>query len=159
MGAWRSCINYIGIEPNTQTFKNLNNLAEKIKYNPKMFCSGSEDFIPELEDKIDFIFTSIPYFDTEIYCNEETQSYKKYNNLDDWKIGYLKATLLNARKYLKNDKYLAINVNSNLKDILLEVSKDVFQYSHSEFIKLSTAHFNKKNKNKNMEILVFIKNI
>ena len=155
IGAMKAKLNYIGIEPNTKTFQNLEILSKKLNYKSKLYQHCSEDYIPELKNSIDFIFTSIPFFDTEKYSNDITQSYVKYSTIEQWIENYLKKTIENASRYIKNDKYIAINVNNELKQNLLNFSN--LKYSHSEFINLTTSHFNKKTNQKQTEILFFQK--
>ena len=78
---------------------------------------GSETFVPEWEGKMDFIFSSPPYFALEIY-KSENQSYKEGMTYEDWMNGWMKPTIENIHKYLKDDGIFAINI----KDIFYEKS-------------------------------------
>lgn len=108
--------NYYGIEPNTKVFKKLIELAEFInkvkKCNYKLFCQGSEDFIPELEGKIDLAFSSPPYFDMEIYSKETTQSIIRYPKYEDWLKFYVTNTIKNIKKYLKSNGLFILNIKN-----------------------------------------------
>ena len=64
---------------------------------------------------MDFIFSSPPYFALEIY-KSENQSYKEGMTYEDWMNTWMKPTIENIHKYLKNDGTFAINI----KDIWFE---------------------------------------
>jgi hypothetical protein len=55
-------------------------------------------------------FTSPPYYDTEKYSNEATQSYKKYPSKEEWLHCFLGATLDNCRRGLKRSGHLVLNI-------------------------------------------------
>lgn len=106
---------YIGLEPSTKTFKGLCQLRDDYGCgkNIELFNIGSEDFDVK-ENSIDFCFTSPPYFDTEQYANEPTQSYIKFPTKELWLNGFLKKTFEMCYKGLKPGKFMAINV-ANVK--------------------------------------------
>ena len=110
---------YYGIEPNTKVFQNLIKLGDfinKIKFSKyKLYCQGSEIIIPELTNNIDLAFSSPPYFNLEIYCDEGTQSIVKYPIYEEWLNNFVRNTLCNIRTYLKNDGLFIINTK-NLKE-------------------------------------------
>ena len=60
--------------------------------------------------EIDFIFTSPPYFAIEGYSDEETQAHIKFSNYDDWKEGFLRKTLETCVEWLKEGRWLCLNV-------------------------------------------------
>ena len=128
-------IHYIGNDPNTENY-----IAEigKTRYeymaeffNSKVpgaanafwghansydiFTTGSE--IIHLEERfqkykgeLDFVFTSPPYFDRERYSDDDTQSFKKFNNYASWRAGFLRPTLTTAYEYLRNDRWILWNI-------------------------------------------------
>ena len=53
----------------------------------ELLTIGSEEYKPK-KNSLDFAFTSPPYFDTEKYSNEKTQSYLKYSNINTWKESF-----------------------------------------------------------------------
>jgi DNA modification methylase len=71
--------------------------------------SGSEDYLPKKES-LDLCFTSPPYFDTEKYSKETTQSYIKFPNKIDWLAGFLRKTIQNCAYGLKPKRHLIINI-------------------------------------------------
>ena len=124
-------IHYIGTDPNTDHTVIREDGTKSTKYdelarffNEKTYRGtglfphtntyeihqcGSEDFSCENET-LDLVFTSPPYFAKEAYSDDEEQSYKKFNQYETWVEGFLRPTLTNAYKYLKNDRYLLWNI-------------------------------------------------
>lgn len=91
----------------------------------ELFRQGSEtihenpDF-QKYKGKLDFVFTSPPYFNREAYSDDENQSYKKFSSYDSWKEGFLRKTLETAYEYLKPNRYLVWNI----ADVLVGTNKD-----------------------------------
>lgn len=104
---------YIGTEPDTRTHKGLLEMAHNLSDGTKIeiYNMGSEVFVP-VENTLDFCFTSPPYYNTEKYSDESTQSYIKYPNKDDWMNEFLMKTISNCMIGLKDGGYLAINIAS-----------------------------------------------
>ena len=106
---------YIGVEPCTETYKNLNRLGKYIEETTgrskifKIFYQGSEDFKLK-ENSVDFAFSSPPYFNLEKYSNEDTQCYNKFSELLEWFDGYVRPTIENIYTMLKPNKYYAVNI-------------------------------------------------
>ena len=81
----------------------------------EIFTTGSEIIHEEsafqkYKGKLDFIFTSPPYFDRERYSDDETQSFKKFSNYESWRDGFLRPTLTTAYEYLRNDRWILWNI-------------------------------------------------
>lgn len=102
---------YIGIDPNTnlhETYQQIIDYCDAGK-ETKFICSPAED--ADLSDvKVDFIFTSPPYFDIERYSDEETQSWKRYGDIDAWLEGFLFPTLKKCWHCLEYGGRIAINI-------------------------------------------------
>ena len=118
LGAIKSQINYIATEPASDTVKGLNEIIVDFGYISNIFRKiphmeivqkGSEDFLPDKES-LDLCFTSPPYFNTEKYSDEETQSYIKFPTQDEWVEGFLRKTIQNCRYGLKPNRYMLINI-------------------------------------------------
>ena len=122
-------IHYIGTDPNTENWiKELG--ISRYEYMERTFkshvrwgkpfkgtyiCSGSEDVASNQEfkkykGKLDFIFTSPPYFCAEIYSDEPTQSSIKYKDYESWRDNFLGATLKTCAEWLKPERMLAFNI-------------------------------------------------
>lgn len=123
-------ITYIGVEPNTTTYNNLLNLRDLLgealdkKDKIKIYKDVSECFkLPD--ESIDVAFSSPPYFDLEVYCDEPTQCYNKFNQYEAWINGYVYPTMLNIKKALKKDGLFIVNIANNKKHNLLDDWKTV----------------------------------
>ena len=127
---------YIGTEPSTKTYNGLINMKEDFKYLEKdieIHKLGSEDYAPE-RNSLDLCFTSPPYFDTEKYSDENTQSYLKYPSEEQWISEFMSDTLINCYYGLKKNGFLVINIantqsGKNIEDGLLVLAKTIgFKY-------------------------------
>lgn len=98
---------YIGIDPNTETFQNLQYLNQLLGDSAELTCTTSEQFQPE---DIDLAFSSPPYFNLEKYCDEPTQCMVKFTTLDEWFDGYAAPTIQNIHKGLNADGVFATNI-------------------------------------------------
>ena len=79
---------------------------------------GSEDSV--FGESFDLCFTSPPYFDTEKYSDESTQSYIKYPTQDEWVDGFLRSTIENCYTGLKEGGYMLYNIANTPKYKFIE---------------------------------------
>ena len=135
---------YIGTEPSTKTFEGLNKIKEEFSYLGKeveLHCLGSEVFKPK--EKVDLCFTSPPYFNTEKYADEPTQSYIKYPTEQEWIDGFLFQTLQNTFDSTKVNGYLLLNIantssGKNIENGTLEIAEKI-GYSHINTLRLNLS--------------------
>ena len=106
-------IRYITSDPNTRTYRGLLKLKDFLKLgdNFEYHNCGFED-LPIEDESIDFCFTSPPYFDTERYSTEPTQSYVKNDSYDKWKVNFLYVMLEKIMRSLKHERYALLNVGA-----------------------------------------------
>jgi len=106
---------YIGVEPHSETYQCLNTLGkliEKVSWRKDSFeiINGvSEDVRLDFKS-VDFVFSSPPYFNLEIYSDDDTQCYNKFPKLEDWFNGYVLPTIQNSYDMLKPNSYYAVNI-------------------------------------------------
>jgi 1-aminocyclopropane-1-carboxylate deaminase/D-cysteine desulfhydrase-like pyridoxal-dependent ACC family enzyme len=119
---------YIGTDPNTENWLSddlsryavfaehfKNSISGTCNTSYELYQLGSEvihknkDF-KKHKGKVDFAFTSPPYFAAEGYSQDATQSYLKFPTYPEWRDGFLKQTLQTAYDYLRNDRWLVINI-------------------------------------------------
>tara|TARA_R110002051_G_scaffold288340_2_gene351125 strand:+ start:794 stop:1879 length:1086 start_codon:yes stop_codon:yes gene_type:complete len=120
---------YIGTEPSSKTYDGLLEMKKDFSYLGKqvdIYKLGSEEYKPKKES-LDLCFTSPPYFDTEKYSDEDTQSFKKFPTEDGWVNGFLKKTIENCYYGLKNNSYMLINIANTPK----------YKFIESETIRIS----------------------
>ena len=98
---------YVGIEPNSKLNARLNEFSAWVceslhrENNTQLYLEGSEVFHKELVNTIDLSFSSPPYFNLEIYCNEESQSANENTTFKAWVEHYMIPTIQNIYKYTK----------------------------------------------------------
>lgn len=128
---------YVGTDPCTETMYHLHELGDYIEMvtgredSFELHCCGSEEFRGPAES-VDFAFSSPPYFDLEVYSNEETQCFNKFPVLEDWLEGYVRATIKNIYHMLKRGAVYAVNI----ADFTVGGSKTVAYVD--EWIRIST---------------------
>ncbi|MCP4911018.1 MAG: site-specific DNA-methyltransferase [Bacteroidetes bacterium] len=125
------CEIYYANEPSTKTFRGLTNLCLEYYDEPtylsdteslflgssktvQLFNEGCEIMSPP-NNSVDLCFTSPPYFDTEHYSNEKTQSFIKYPSKKEWLNGFILTMIKNCYSSLKDKGYLILNI-SNTKN-------------------------------------------
>ncbi len=123
---------YHGFEPASKTYKGLIELGEFLK----LFNTGFDyevENIPfedaSLNKSYDFTLTSPPYYDTEIYSDEITNSCNRYKTFEDW-CQYFYAPMI--KKTLQHVPTFVINVGSrsyDLKSELLTIYPDAREIS------------------------------
>jgi hypothetical protein len=122
-------IHYIGTDPNTENWIPELGIS-RYEYMQKVFqshvrsgpdfkgtylCCGSEEVaqqevFKQYKGKVDFIFTSPPYFAAEIYSEEATQSAVKYRTYEAWRDEFLRPTLETCAVWLRNQRNMAFNI-------------------------------------------------
>lgn len=124
--------NYIGYEPATRTFNGLKNMAGFIrKMNPdfyaairhqpfedstcrirnmNLFSDAPPDTLPA--NTFDFALTSPPYYDTEIYSDEPTNSLNRYPTFEKWCDGFYLPMIQKTMDALKPGKTFVLNIGS-----------------------------------------------
>jgi hypothetical protein len=136
---------YIGTEPSTRTYKGLLKMKKDFSYIPKkvdIYKQGSEEYLPN-KSSLDLCFTSPPYFDTEKYSDEPTQSYIKYPTQDEWINGFLRKTIENCYYGLKKGGYMLYNIANTPKYKFIEeqtvkISKEV-GFVHEDTLQLTLS--------------------
>lgn len=167
---------YIGIEPNSKLNARLHEFSDWIcnslhrENNTKLYLEGSEVFHEELVNTVDISFSSPPYFNLEIYCNEESQSANENTTFKAWVEHYMIPTIQNIYKYTKVGGLHIVNLkNLAGKEPLLEywmracIASGFTLYSADYLVHQSRRQFDKGKKNVNFNgdkepIIVFIKN-
>jgi hypothetical protein len=122
---------YYGTDPSTETFNGLQQMQKDFQ-NLGMYSliqkKGSEDkFL--FSQEVDLCFTSPPYFNTEKYSDEATQSYMAYDNVQDWNEKFLRKTIQNCYSCLKSTGHMMLNVanvitHKTLEDDTVRIAKE-----------------------------------
>jgi hypothetical protein len=77
---------YIGCEPNITTYKHLREIIDFLDISDSvvLYNIPYEELDLSSIGKVDVVLTSPPYFDLEVYTQDQTQSYIKFSDYDIW---------------------------------------------------------------------------
>lgn len=138
-------LTYIGTDPWNKVVLALTELSNFIEKSDscQLYDLPAENFCPEnLHGKINFAFSSPPYFNIEIYEKHPTQanfnrSYDQFIN--EWWLSVSK----NIYTLLKTGGKLALNMKQNiLNDMNIILLNNSFKYIETIYIRSSRAHLN-----------------
>src|SRR5699024_1002206 len=111
----------IGNEVNHGLVNKLNEFGEDINkvkdFKYEVIEQGAEVYLNTLENNVDFIFTSPPYFDLEVYKGSEGITEQGY---EGWLENFIRPLLKNCYSYIKKGKYVAINIKNSKKHLLYD---------------------------------------
>jgi len=112
---------YVGVDPrkeNHPIYKEQSEFYQKhlgfFEHDRKsdFHCSPAEDFdFTQYDNYFDMVFTSPPYFSVERYSYDDTQSWVRYKDINDWNKDFLQSTLGNLWGSIKSGGYLLVNIS------------------------------------------------
>ena len=112
---------YLGIDPRKENhpiyeeqseFYNKHRSIFEPNKTSEFICQPAEDVdFMKYKDKFDTVFTSPPYFNVERYSYDDTQSWVKYKEIDEWNEHFLQKTLKNLWCSVKSGGYLLVNIS------------------------------------------------
>jgi len=112
---------YVGIDPrkeNHSIYKEQSEFYDKHlgffehERKSEFYCLPAEDFdFTQYENYFDLVFTSPPYFSVERYSYDDTQSWVRYKDINDWNKDFLQTTLGNLWGSIKSGGYLLVNIS------------------------------------------------
>jgi hypothetical protein len=143
---------YIGVDP--MTTKYLNRLKNDLNLKNISLIDGCSENVNLEENSIDFSFSSPPYYDLEIYCDNKSQAYN--NGYEYFYDVYWRGTLMNIKKCLKPNKWFGVNIHNC--DRMLEITKEIFGEVVEEVSMEIPANVLKKDKTKKIEKIYMFKN-
>lgn len=144
LGVVASGAKYIAFEPNTKTYKNLIRLVNFLKIEDRVILHNdiAENIHMYDISNVDLILTSPPYYNLEIYSDEETQSIKNNQSYDQWVNSFLKVTIQNCIDKGNVGVLSAWNVaNFNKYNMIEDVAKihNVLGFSQSDTFCVSSS--------------------
>jgi 16S rRNA G966 N2-methylase RsmD len=136
IGASVVCNNYTCFDPSTKTYNGLIKLYKWLKgfndnFNADINKLPFEDSKLERES-FDFALTSPPYYNTEKYSDEETNSLNRYKTFDEWTNGFYIPLIKKTMKALKQNCTFVLNIGSRkypLNQILLDNFSSIYEIS------------------------------
>ena len=112
---------YVGIDPRKENHPIYKEQSEFYDTHRSIFepnkkvefiCSPAEDVdFTKYNDTFDTVFTSPPYFNVERYSYDDTQSWVKYKEINEWNEHFLQRTLKNLWCSVKSGGYLLVNIS------------------------------------------------
>lgn len=123
-------VKYVACEPSSVTNQGLQKLGSWLQslqpsFEYKVWKLPYEDFCTD--DVFDIALTSPPYYDTEHYSDEMTNSLNRYGCFDQWVDGFYKPLILNTVERLVDGGVFILNVGDRkypLSDTLFSICKD-----------------------------------
>lgn len=162
-------VEYVGVDPNPDTqigyLKIIRDFGESKYINDRCCTSDKQQVIfAPFEDAIlpkrnyDLIFTSPPYFDLEIYSENEDQSVSRYKTADAWFNNFLMFSLRKAWDNLIVGGHMAININDikNKNKYVQRMVAEVNKWSDSFYLGL-LSYVHKVNKRSPQPIWIWKK--
>lgn len=123
-------VSYTACEPSSVTNcglqrlgKWLQSLQPSFKFSVELL--PYEDFYTD--SKFDIALTSPPYYDTEHYSDESTNSLNRYQSFDEWIDGFYTPLILNTVSRLTDDGVFILNVGDRkypLSDAMFTICKN-----------------------------------
>ena len=121
---------YVGCEPCTKTYNGLLKLGAWLKtlqptFEYAIYNIPYEDF--KTDGLFDMALTSPPYYNTEHYTDEPTNSMNRYDTYDKWVEGFYKPLILDTVDRLKDDGVFILNIGDRkypLTDSMQKICDD-----------------------------------
>ena len=111
---------YVGLDPRKENHPIYKIQSDYYKKHLTMFetekktkfhCEPAEEFdFDQYEDTFDIIFTSPPYFNVERYSYDDTQSWVRYKNIDQWNKNFLQSSIEGMWTSLRSGGKLCVNI-------------------------------------------------
>lgn len=125
---------YIGVDPNSELHPRYKQMIDMYapKKDYKMICKPFEDITDNDIgiEPFDMMFSSPPYFTTERYSSDDTQSFNRYSNIDTWLKGFMYPSLDICYKHLKVGGILAFVLSDTRQgDKIVNFTQQVLEYA------------------------------
>lgn len=111
-------VKYTGFEPCINTFQGLHKIKDLMCLeNATLINKPAEEAVLLLkeDDMFDIGLTSPPYYDLEIYSDEDTQSLSKYPTYNDWVEKFLCVIIKGVLKHVRISCWSVKNFKTNKK--------------------------------------------
>jgi hypothetical protein len=134
-------VKYSGFDPNSSLKYKYMNIVSKLSPENKRgnFKVRTEPFesanLKDIKD-VDLFFSSPPYFDFEVYTNEETQSINNYKTYNDWIVKFLFRSIKNAFSVIIKDGYFVMHITDtgNMRNVCELIKLYIEEYLDGSYI-------------------------
>jgi 16S rRNA G966 N2-methylase RsmD len=136
---------YVATDPWDKTIITLNKIKDLIstlsETSIHLINSGSETLC--IDEKFDFCFSSPPFYNKEIYCTDDTQSYSR--GYDEYMVWWDK-TIKNVHTHLLDNSYFVLNMDSKIAEEMIKRCNNLFHLEGEYFIRFKRGHLGKDSK-------------
>ena len=104
---------YTGVDPNEDMkdkYIDMIDFFNRSHNKYKVYTQGFETFKIK-KNYYDLVFTSPPFFDLEVYSQDDTQSIQKFHSLEEWKRGFMFMSIKKSKESLVEGGYLALYIS------------------------------------------------
>ncbi len=132
-------VKYSGFDPNSSLKYKYMNIVSKLAIKQENFKVRTEPFetanLKNIKD-VDLFFSSPPYFDFEVYTNEETQSINNYKTYNDWIVKFLFRSIKNAFSVIVKDGYFVMHITDtgNMRNVCELIKLYIEEYLDGSYI-------------------------
>lgn len=154
-------LEYYGVDPLTAS--EINGMIGFFGGTGHVIDGCSEDNIYQNIPQVDCIMSSPPYFNLEVYSDDERQSISRFKKYEDWISAYWNGTVTNCLNILQDDGYFIMVAKDSVKkhnissDMRMVCEKNGLVLEKEMCYKTSTNHLSDKKKtnriSKNDEIV------
>jgi len=128
-------MNYQGYDPNLELKRGHDKMIEMFgdKNRHKVIYEPFETAI--LNDYYDVVLTSPPFFDLEIYSEQESQSISRYNQFNYWLRSFLLKSLTKAWRHLNPNGFMMIHISdSRYHQVVEPIYKHISSFNDSYYL-------------------------
>jgi 16S rRNA G966 N2-methylase RsmD len=146
LGAVASGAEYIGYEPNLETFNNLVELATFLNITDRvqLYNTPAENMDTH---QVDVVLTSPPYFNLEIYSDGPNQSENYYSSYEEWRDKWLAPIVM---KSTNNSKVSCWNTHNVGKMKMIEDIENIHTSLGFKYDTSFSLNSSKRQANQNM---------
>jgi len=139
-------VKYVGFEPCKETYDGLCKIKELLNLdNTTLINQPAEEALLLLrdDDMFDIGLTSPPYYNLEVYSDEDTQSLSRYTTYTDWVKKFLSPLIRGVIKHVRVSCWSVKNFKTNQKYNLFD---DVVRiHEENGWTQLKDVQFTMKN--------------
>jgi len=138
IGAIAAKVKYVATDPNINLHKNYKKIIDalepykKLRSNYILIPSGFENAILPKNLTYDFIFTSPPFYDKEIYSDNLDDSLIKYRTLEEWIEKFLLYSIKKGWELLEKNGHYLIYIRDKIKGKKLNYVNIMIDYINKE---------------------------
>lgn len=147
---------YIGFDSNESLEgcyrKVVEEFASDIGNRVQLHIRDSRNFETSLKSRVDFIFTSPPFYNDEIY----TEGQKLYESEKEWIDELIVPVFRNCHAYMRSGAFLLIDMKAKYSEFIISAIGGLeFEFKGKEQYKVTKSHYSKQDKFQ--EVLIFRK--